>query len=66
MHTDRADSRYKGGCFDLVSQVYGNRLSFSETLHQTAVNFGLTNTLSEDYKKITSTYTKPDLKPKEL
>lgn len=57
-HRDYADERYRGGVFDLVAMIHGS-LNYDSALRKVAHDFGIVDETSQDYKLITSQYTKP-------
>lgn len=59
-HKDYADERFRGGPFDLIMQMYPG-IDLNGALRKVAGDFGITDQLSEEYKKITSQYVKPTI-----
>lgn len=57
-HRDYADDRFRGGAFDLVSQIYVG-LNYDGALKKVAMDFGITDASSLHYKTITSQYVRP-------
>jgi hypothetical protein len=59
-HRDYADERFRGGPFDLVSQIFVG-LNYDGALKKVAADFGITDASSQEYKTITSQYVKPTI-----
>lgn len=59
-HRDYADERFRGGPFDLVTQLFPG-MNYNTALKKVATDFGITDALSQEYKKITSQYVKPTI-----
>lgn len=57
-HRDYADERFKGGAFDLVTQLFPG-MNYDAALKRVASDFGITDAASEEYKRIVSQYNKP-------
>jgi 5S rRNA maturation endonuclease (ribonuclease M5) len=59
-HRDYADERFRGGPFDLIVQLYPG-INYDGALKKVATDFGISDALSQEYKKITSQYIKPTI-----
>ena len=63
-HIDFSDSYWRGGCIDLVQQIYS--CSYMEALNIIDVHFclGFTTDVVKDYKKTITSYPQPELEDK--
>ena len=64
---DFGDTKFKGDCFTFVMNLY-NISNFVEVLKKIDLDFGLGITIASDtgkYKKIVTSYSKPEIKTKE-
>ena len=57
-HRDYADEKYRGGPFDLLTQIFVG-FDYDKALRKVAHDFGIQDSTSTDYQKITSKYSKP-------
>lgn len=57
-HRDYADEKYRGGPFDLIQQLFLG-MDYDKALRKVANDFGIQDSSSTEYQKITSKYAKP-------
>lgn len=66
-YIDFGNTNFKGNCFNFVMQLY-NIPNFIDVLKKIDTDFGLgisTGVVTENYKKIITSYKKPEIKPKD-